>query len=135
MLPAIEPPRTGVLGRRKARTSLGRRQEIGRNPVRAAQVEALAQCIAELQSSTDLVALASQIAEDQIDLVRVRQIRRDLIESYWTQTDERQVSQLAQRIEVLDRYERRSMSRRNCAIQTFNTVIVLKSCIASHECT
>ena len=104
------------------------------DPVRAAQVEALAQCIAGPQSSTNLVALASQIAEDQIDLVRVRQVRRDLIESYWSQTDERKISQLAQRLEVLDRYERRSMSRRNRAIQTFDTVTLLRPCTTSYEC-
>ena len=77
------------------------------------------------------MALASQIAEDQIDLVRVRQIRRNLIESYWSQSDERQASELAQRLEVLDRYERRSMSRRNRAIQTSDTASVLKSLTTS----
>jgi hypothetical protein len=104
------------------------------DPLRAAQVEALAQSIAGPQSSTDLMTLASKIAEDQIDLVRVRQIRRNLFESYWSQTKERKASQLAQQLEVLDRYERRSMSRRNRAIQTFDTVTVLKSCTTSYEC-
>ena len=68
------------------------------------------QCGARARDRTTglLHGFASQIAEDQIDLVGVRQIRRNLTESYWSRTDERQVPQFAQRLKVLDRHEQRS---------------------------
>lgn len=105
----------------------------GSDPDWAASVGLLADLIAGGTSSPDFIALAQRIAEGQIDVLRVRQVRRHLIESYmakpvasWDAQD-RLPSALLSRLEALDRYERRSMSRRNRAIQDFDTATVLRS--------
>lgn len=106
---------------------------VGQDPDRAADIEVLAQHIAGTKCSSDCIALARQIAEAHIELLRVREVRRHLLGSDFadsacpstSQGD--QASDVVRQLEALDRYEQRSMSRRNRAIQNFDTATVLRS--------
>jgi hypothetical protein len=80
----------------------------------SADAEELVEEIAGVGARPELLATARRIAEAQIDLRRIRQERRQVIELGLINVDR------SERLEAIDRYERRALSRRNVAIRQFD---------------
>jgi hypothetical protein len=121
------------------------------DPELSLQADALARRIADDSGSQDL-PLARSIAEAQIDLVRVRRARRERL-AHWCSglhalllmpdqipddgdllqffTDIKNVSRdvqlLSRRLEKIDRYEKRAISRRNRAIDVFDASCLMQA--------
>jgi hypothetical protein len=81
------------------------------------EVERLAQRITD-GSPPELMDLARRIAEAEVDVLRVRRVRNELI---WAQGMERLIEAPAAvgDLTVFHRYERRALSRRKFAIRAF----------------
>jgi hypothetical protein len=98
------------------------------DPALTTTIESLARAIAGAEANAEHMALARRIAEAQIDLVRVQQVRLEVLNAAksfaagsasapMTMTNPKLVSTIS----ALDRYERRSLSRRKTAISDFDT--------------
>ena len=137
----------------KARSSANARRHhlavpIWSDPVLTANVVVLAKHIAGVHPSPQVMAHAQQVADAQIEVVRVRRWRLDLIHqrlSLLLLEDQEDpacelrrdaelslkkaliVSDLTPQLQLLDRYERRVVSRRNRAIQSLTAVRVVQA--------
>ena len=108
------------------------------DPTLAAEATALAKHIAGAAASARVMAHAVEVADAQIEVVRVRRWRHDLMRKHLSDLDDSDgpdskckkasiVANLATQLQSLDRYERRAVSRRNRAIQSLDAVRVLES--------
>ncbi len=86
------------------------------DPALAPEIEAWARRIAGESASAARRALAVRIAEAQVDLIRVRRVRLDLTGELAAGRD------VTKQLLRIDRYERRTLSRRQSAIKEFDAV-------------
>jgi hypothetical protein len=99
---------------------------IGADRLLAEQVIFLAQEIALGMSGSELIELAARIAEAEVDLRRIRQRRRACLDNSANDRDRgsqklrARGSDLTKELVLIDRYERRAMSRRKFAIRAFD---------------
>jgi hypothetical protein len=138
----------------KARSSANARRHrlavpIWSDPALTVDVAALAKHIAGAHPSPQVMAHAQQVADAQIEVVRVRHWRLDLLQQRLAPVPledpdddpacelRRDVevalkkasilSDLSPQLQLLDRYERRAVSRRNRAVQSLTAVRVLEA--------
>jgi hypothetical protein len=94
------------------------------DPALDAAVNSLAHAIAGQETNTENITLARNIAEAQIDLVRIQQVRLGALRAFAAGTESTPQTltklDLATSIAALDRYEQRSLSRRRRAIRDFD---------------
>ena len=137
----------------KARSSANARRHrlavpIWSDPGLTADALELAKNIAGVRPSPQVMAHAQQVAEAQIEVVRVRRWRLDLMDQHLSHLrlenpDDRAselrrdaelslkkaliVLDLTPQLQLLDRYERRAVSRRNRAIQSLTAGRVVEA--------
>jgi len=142
-------PRTAAGKARSSRNAHrhGLSISIWRDQKLAGDAEALAHEIAGSNQNDDLLAWGRRIAEAQIDLVRIRDTRKEILQptldrsTHWLRKPSKRlpsrrvletcvgppsreklalvINDLSDDLESLDRYERRALSRRNSAIHAF----------------
>lgn len=108
----------------KARAALNARRHglslsVTSNPVLAEQVATLVRKFAGKSSNPEINELAQDVAEAQIDLVRIRTARHELLartlgDAYFSEASKQLIR--------MERYERRALSRRKFAIRALDAI-------------
>jgi hypothetical protein len=84
-------------------------------------VEPLSRRLAGENANADLLTMAREVAQQQIELVRMRAYRLNLIERAYQVADPSKLAeiltQMAKELAGIDRYEQRALSRRKFAIR------------------
>ena len=113
-------PKTAVGRAASARNAHrhGLRAPVLSDPSLSAEVEAMAEKITG-DASPELVELARRVAEAAVDVLRVRRLRVDMI-SRGLACERSGILQFGPEFAIIDRYERRALSRRKFAILAFD---------------
>jgi hypothetical protein len=86
------------------------------------EIQRLANELISDNSSKEIIELARRVAEVQMDLVRIRWARHDLLVRTPDQGANRIFKDFLQQLVAIDRYERRALSRRKFAIRELDAV-------------
>jgi hypothetical protein len=91
------------------------------DPQQASKVEQLASIISDGRNDRQSAEAARQVAETQIDVLRVRQARLALLKQAFFEGDGgfSPSIELTRQLTAIERYERRALSRRKTAIRAF----------------
>jgi hypothetical protein len=82
------------------------------------QAESLAREIADGSMDPEVLVSARQIAQAQLDLMRIRQARHDLLARHSLYDDDAKT--LTRQLLAMERYERCALSKRKFAIRDFD---------------
>jgi hypothetical protein len=117
-------PRSEMGQRRSRRNAFrhGLAIDLGSEPSFSAGVEMMAKAITSACGQETAGVLARQLAEAEVDLLRIREIRASLFNTLYKKPEVQlhDYAELSDNLVKLERYERRAFSRRKRALRAIN---------------